>query len=169
MSSKRRVVNFCLQHAGWARTAWAWRDYAENHAVGELGRRSDVGANLMTKVPCRAIIISFGAQAACQPGSVAEWLKAPVLKTGDGQPFVSSNLTASARFYCFCFGGLIIIAVFGPIAQLGERRVRNAEVVSSILIRSTIYPSGDVRQRPEHQEKSRVLAFFMSAVVRQSP
>ena len=25
----------------------------------------------------------------------------------------------------------------GPIAQLGERRVRNAEVVSSILIRST--------------------------------
>jgi hypothetical protein len=30
-------------------------------------------------------------------GSVAEWLKAPVLKTGDGQPFVSSNLTASAK------------------------------------------------------------------------
>ena len=30
------------------------------------------------------------------------------------------------------------VARFGPIAQLGERRVRNAEVVSSILIRSTI-------------------------------
>lgn len=30
-------------------------------------------------------------------GSVAEWFKAPVLKTGDGQPSVSSNLTASAR------------------------------------------------------------------------
>ena len=28
-------------------------------------------------------------------------------------------------------------ALRGPIAQLGERRVRNAEVVSSILIRST--------------------------------
>ena len=27
----------------------------------------------------------------------------------------------------------------GPIAQLGERRVRNAEVVSSILIRSTTH------------------------------
>ena len=30
-------------------------------------------------------------------GSVAEWSIAPVLKTGNGQPFVSSNLTASAR------------------------------------------------------------------------
>ena len=30
-------------------------------------------------------------------GSVAEWLKAPVLKTGKGQPFVSSNLTTSAE------------------------------------------------------------------------
>ena len=29
-------------------------------------------------------------------GSVAEWSIAPVLKTGKGQPFVSSNLTASA-------------------------------------------------------------------------
>ncbi len=31
-------------------------------------------------------------------GSVAEGFKAPVLKTGDGQPSVSSNLTASAIF-----------------------------------------------------------------------
>ena len=30
-------------------------------------------------------------------GSVAEWSIAPVLKTGNGQPFVSSNLTASAN------------------------------------------------------------------------
>jgi hypothetical protein len=30
-------------------------------------------------------------------GSVAEWLNAPVLKTGVGQPIVSSNLTASAK------------------------------------------------------------------------
>ena len=29
-------------------------------------------------------------------GSVAEWSIAPVLKTGNGKPFVSSNLTASA-------------------------------------------------------------------------
>lgn len=32
-------------------------------------------------------------------GSVAEWFKAPVLKTGDGQPSVSSNLTASAKHF----------------------------------------------------------------------
>lgn len=31
------------------------------------------------------------------PGSVAEWSIAPVLKTGDGKPSVSSNLTASAK------------------------------------------------------------------------
>lgn len=31
-------------------------------------------------------------------GGVAEWLKAPVLKTGEGRPFVSSNLTSSAIF-----------------------------------------------------------------------
>ncbi len=31
-------------------------------------------------------------------GSVAERFKAPVLKTGDGQPSVSSNLTASANY-----------------------------------------------------------------------
>lgn len=41
-----------------------------------------------------------GARAALQcvvdDGSVAEWLKAPVLKTGNGQPFVGSNPTASA-------------------------------------------------------------------------
>ena len=30
-------------------------------------------------------------------GGVAEWSIAPVLKTGNGKPFVSSNLTASAR------------------------------------------------------------------------
>ena len=34
-------------------------------------------------------------------------------------------------------------ALRGPIAQLGERRVRNAEVVSSILIRSTTYSVQD--------------------------
>ena len=32
-------------------------------------------------------------------GGVAEWSIAPVLKTGNGQPFVSSNLTASAKAF----------------------------------------------------------------------
>ncbi len=34
----------------------------------------------------------------------------------------------------------------GPIAQLGERRVRNAEVVSSILIRSTKFQKANLRR-----------------------
>ena len=33
----------------------------------------------------------------CSIGEVAEWSKAPVLKTGVGQPTVSSNLTLSAK------------------------------------------------------------------------
>ena len=32
------------------------------------------------------------------PGGVAEWLMAPVLKTGNGKPFVGSNPTPSAIF-----------------------------------------------------------------------
>ena len=38
---------------------------------------------------CKFVVIPFG--------SVAEWSIALVLKTSKGQPFVSSNLTASAR------------------------------------------------------------------------
>jgi hypothetical protein len=34
---------------------------------------------------------------------VAEWSIAPVLKTGNGQPFVSSNLTASANILASSF------------------------------------------------------------------
>jgi hypothetical protein len=34
-------------------------------------------------------------------GGVAEWSIAPVLKTGNGKPFVSSNLTASASYSSF--------------------------------------------------------------------
>ena len=37
------------------------------------------------------------AKPAKEQGSVAEWFKALVLKTSDGQPSVSSNLTASAK------------------------------------------------------------------------
>ena len=42
----------------------------------------------------------------------------------------------------------------GPIAQLGERRVRNAEVVSSILIRSTTYSVQDSLLRFERDRLS---------------
>ena len=39
---------------------------------------------------------------------MAEWSIAPVLKTGNGQPFVSSNLTASAKKFGFWeFSGFI--------------------------------------------------------------
>lgn len=40
---------------------------------------------------------------------MAEWLKAPVLKTGKGQPFVSSNLTASANLFSCGSAHLIFI------------------------------------------------------------
>src|SRR5579863_6762254 len=35
--------------------------------------------------------------------------------------------------------------VYGAVAQLGERRVRNAKVEGSIPFRSTRYPSADVQ------------------------
>ena len=55
-------------------------------AASKLMSRRDVGAGKNR----RRVSI------AAQSGSVAEWSIAPVLKTGDGQPSVSSNLTASA-------------------------------------------------------------------------
>ena len=36
---------------------------------------------------------------------MAEWLKAPVLKTGNGKPFVGSNPTASATYAARRFTG----------------------------------------------------------------
>ena len=44
-------------------------------------------------------------------GGVAEWSIAPVLKTGKGQPFVSSNLTASARLKTAPSGAFFICAL----------------------------------------------------------
>jgi hypothetical protein len=35
---------------------------------------------------------------------------------------------------------MLVLEFLGPLAQLGERRVRNAEVTSSSLVRSTILP-----------------------------
>src|SRR5690606_38592759 len=58
-----------------------------------------------TRAPTYAKLSDFPA------GSVAEWLKAPVLKTGKGQPFVSSNLTASAR----SFPGPVWAAIFSKL------------------------------------------------------
>lgn len=43
--------------------------------------------------------------AARKCGSVAEWLKAAVLKTADGKLSVSSNLTASAIFKALIYQG----------------------------------------------------------------
>ena len=56
----------------------------------------------------------------------------------------------------------------GPIAQLGERRVRNAEVVSSILIRSTRICSKAVQERPEAPVNKGFLAFFTSILVQET-
>jgi hypothetical protein len=39
-------------------------------------------------------------------GKVAEWLKAPLSKSGNGKPFASSNLALSARTNVFNRGGL---------------------------------------------------------------
>jgi hypothetical protein len=46
---------------------------------------------------------------------VAEWSIAPVLKTGKGQPFVSSNLTASAKNKNMRFGVLKSDCFTAPI------------------------------------------------------
>ena len=43
---------------------------------------------------------------------------------------------------------LIDLRLCGGVAQLGERRVRNAKVGSSILLLSTIHTSQDVPQSP---------------------
>jgi hypothetical protein len=55
-------------------------------------------------------------------GSVAEWLIAPVLKTGDGKPFVSSNLTASAN--------------------LVYRTLKNNAILETCFFDPTINPTG---------------------------
>ena len=44
-------------------------------------------------------------------------------------------------------------SALGGVAQLGERRVRNAKVGSSILLLSTIKPSKDFQQSPRSNEK----------------
>ncbi len=60
---------------------------------------SDAGASRWyTSGPCGGVAERLNATVLkTVVGGVAEWSIAPVLKTGNGQPFVSSNLTASAN------------------------------------------------------------------------
>jgi hypothetical protein len=46
-----------------------------------------------------------------------------------------------------------ILSCCGDVAQLGERRVRNAKVGSSILLVSTITTSTGVSENPRKSEK----------------
>ena len=54
----------------------------------------------MTKASAHGnIILAFGTRDAFAHGEMAEWSKAPVLKTGDVKASVGSNPTLSARFF----------------------------------------------------------------------
>ena len=54
----------------------------------------------MTKASAHGnIILAFGTRDAFTHGELAEWSKAPVLKTGDVKASVGSNPTLSARFF----------------------------------------------------------------------
>ena len=48
------------------------------------------------------IIFAFGTRDAFAHGEMAEWSKAPVLKTGDVKASVGSNPTLSARKFHIC-------------------------------------------------------------------
>ena len=48
------------------------------------------------------IIFAFGTRDAFTHGEMAEWSKAPVLKTGDVKASVGSNPTLSANFHIVC-------------------------------------------------------------------
>ncbi len=50
----------------------------------------------------------------------------------------------------------------GAVAQLGERRVRNAKVGSSILLRSTILLFITIQQRPKNPPKCGFFFVFTS-------
>ena len=55
--------------------------------------------------------------------------------------------------------------VVGGVAQLGERRVRNAKVGSSILLLSTKNMSQVVQGSPRTRVAERLRGFFVSIVV----
>ena len=57
----------------------------------------------MTKASAHGnIILAFGTRDAFTHGEMAEWSKAPVLKTGDVKASVGSNPTLSARKFHIC-------------------------------------------------------------------
>ena len=70
-------------------------------------------------------------------GSVAEWSIAPVLKTGNGKPFVSSNLTASAK-------------CVAPMAKLVDAR----DLKSLAARRAGSIPAGCTNNKIKHLDKS---------------
>ena len=59
--------------------------------------------------------------------------------------------------------------VFGDVAQLGERRVRNAKVESSILFISTKHPSNPIQQSPQVSVNAGFLVYTKCISYRQSP
>ena len=57
----------------------------------------------MTKASAHGnIILAFGTRDAFAHGEMAEWSKAPVLKTGDVKASVGSNPTLSASSFYIC-------------------------------------------------------------------
>jgi hypothetical protein len=57
---------------------------------------------------------------------VAEWSIAPVLKTGNGQPFVSSNLTASASLALSQTSHAVLVVGFFVAQFLSSMALRAA-------------------------------------------
>jgi hypothetical protein len=84
-------------------------------------------------------------------GGVAERLKAAVLKTAEGQPSVSSNLTSSA---IFCFKSLIIQGFFLP-------KTYNRYWQPRLQALSPDYPVNS-RARPESVCSKHVLLLFLA-------
>ncbi len=60
---------------------------------------------------------------------MAEWSIAPVLKTGNGQPFVSSNLTASASKNNYLWQSWAVHSKYGKALQLTTCRVEISDPV----------------------------------------
>jgi hypothetical protein len=74
------------------------------YAVLLVRRASGTAAEITFREPS----LAQQAQWRLPAGSVAERFKAPVLKTGDGQPSVSSNLTASASSHWCAEAGFYV-------------------------------------------------------------
>ena len=72
----------------------------------------------MTKASAHGnIILAFGTRDAFAHGEMAEWSKAPVLKTGDVKASVGSNPTLSANFILFHTCGSTQVAEGAPLLR----------------------------------------------------